>query len=73
MNTTSSIQGGKSKGNAPIPPYLSHPLEWITLTEFARRVKRPYITVISWLRDGRIYSFGPIYKTATGRYYIKYQ
>lgn len=42
--------------------------EWIPAREYARRIGRPYTTVLSWMKDGRI----PAIELGTGRYYAAF-
>jgi hypothetical protein len=41
-----------------VEPHILDPLNWLTVREFAARIKRPRKTVNRWAKDGTLTAFG---------------
>ena len=54
------------------PPHLSEPLRWVTTTEMAQIYERPYVTVIFWIKSGKLAAFGMrSYQDRFGKWWIE--
>lgn len=64
-----------SKREVVIPlllePWCLAPLEWLTSSEYARRLGRPHRTIQRWCRDGTFRAFHVrTYQGPNGRWWI---
>ncbi len=56
-----------------LAPWLVAPLDWLTVSEYARRIHRPLRTVRRWCLDGTFPAFGiTVHRDHLGQWWIRH-